>query len=158
MSYDTQKKLLLDLGITKNADISLRRKRKKDPILEKLEKAFPDTRWQDLEKIYFHSSVEKKQSLHDISAQMLAVNSNKSLDHMLLPKGKKAKINEEQTNKSKKAQTISFDNLDYLKDVLINNNITSKENNETTEELEKNKFEPDKDGELLSLLDSFMSN
>jgi DNA cross-link repair 1B protein len=148
MVPDVQKQLMLDLGFIKNSDPTLRKKRKRDLLIEELEKFFPGKTWQEIDKKVFHASHDKKGSLHDISLQMMAVNNNQSMDTFAVPKGKKLKLTPKKPQKRmplKKSASMGFDNLDYLQAVLKSKRTEGEDDTELT-----------KDGELLSLMETFM--
>jgi len=150
MEDSVQKELLLEVGITQNADPSLRKTRKKDPRLEELQKQFPDATLYDLEKQFFPSKKREKQSLYEISSHMMAVNNNQSLNAFLGMKAGAGKVVKGEENK-KKVKNVRL----YAK----------KKKNEDDRRslrtfLSMNSFEmgfnPAADQELLCLLDKFV--
>lgn len=149
MDDDIQKELLLELGITQNADPNMRRKMKKDPRLVELEKEFPNATLQELEQQFFPSRKSKKQSLMDISGHMLAVNNNHNLTSFfsLQPgKGGKGKGQEKQPMKAQKERAfVKKKDEKSLSGFLRMNSF------------EKKGFIPSGDQELLCLLDKFVT-
>jgi len=153
MEDSTQKELLLEVGITQNADPSLRKTRKKDPRLEELQKQFPDATLYDLEKQFFPSTKRQKQSLYEISGHMLAVNNNQNLNAFLkqgdgvtgkVAKGKaeKKKVRTVPLYAKKKKKMETEDNQS-LRTFLLMNSFDKM-------------FNPATDQELLCLLDQFV--
>jgi len=150
MKDDIQKELMAELGLSENANPDLRRKRKKKGLEAELQELVPGADPRELERQFFYSNREKKQSLADISSHMMAVNQNSSLLKYFGSGVEKKKLQKSSTTTFKEAYALN----EKLKATGYKGDIMEY----FVKRVEIPKYDPTKDDELSQLMEKFVNS